>query len=79
MTSAERARLLSEALLDSGIDWRHEPLLEEVKQLLTAVMRADRSDLQRPAPLAWIPTAPFATKDLPLVAACFPAIHCRHI
>jgi len=53
MTSAERARLLSDALLDSGVDWRHEPLLEEVKELFTAVMRANRSDDQpRPSPLA---------------------------
>jgi hypothetical protein len=52
MTSAERARLLSDALLDSGVDWRHEPPLEEVKQLFAAVMRADQNDLNRPAPLA---------------------------
>jgi|GEM_PF-7065914 len=52
MTSAERARLLSEALLESGLDWRHEPPLEEVKQLFAAVMCADRSESRRPAPLA---------------------------
>lgn len=52
MSSADWARLLSDALLDSGVDWRREPPLEEVKQLFAALMRADQSDLNRPAPLA---------------------------
>lgn len=52
MTSGKRARLLSDALLDSGIDWRHEPPVEEFKQLFLAVMRANQIDLNRPAPLA---------------------------
>lgn len=52
MTSAERARLLSDALLDSGVDWRREPPLEEVKQLLATLMRAECGDTSAPSPLA---------------------------
>jgi hypothetical protein len=38
-TSTERARVLVESLRHAGVDLRTQPSLEEMKQLLTKVLR----------------------------------------
>lgn len=52
MTSSQRASVLVESLRDSGFDLRTQPSLEEVKRLLTRVLRAGKADRQCDAPLA---------------------------
>ena len=52
MTSSERATVLVESLRNSGVDLRTQPSLEDMKRMLTKVLRVGKADVKCSPPLA---------------------------